>query len=171
MATDPNLPQLIYGGKYLRPERDSYSFANPDGSRRTDITGGPMRIDTDHLGGPFTVTVQYYADSPSMVKWFQLFWLRTTFEGSIPFQCALALESSEVFEDYTVRLKSAPRWNGYTGFNGRVALSYEVEQKLIDYELDDTLYWLYAEYGDDAAVTLNELEILTNPVMDLWIPA
>lgn len=171
MATDPNLPQLIYGGKYLRPERDSYSFANPDGSRRTDITGGPMRIDTDHLGGPFTVTVQYYADSPSMVDAFQIFWLRTTFEGSVPFQCALALDSSEVFEEYVVRLKSAPQWNGFTGFNGRVSCSYEVEQKLIDYELIDTKAWLYAEYGDDAAVTLNELETLTNPVMDLWIPA
>ena len=171
MATDPNLPQLIYGGKYLRPERDSYSFANPDGSRRTDITGGPMRIDTDHLGGPFTVTVQYYADSPSMADAFQIFWLRTTFEGSIPFQCALALDSPEVFEDYVVRLKSAPQWNGFTGFNGRVSCSYEVEQKLIDYEFIDTKAWLYAEYGDDAATTLNELEILTNPVMDLWIPA
>ena len=39
MATDPNLPQLYFGGKYLRPERNSYSFTNPDGSRRTDIPG------------------------------------------------------------------------------------------------------------------------------------
>lgn len=171
MALDPDLPQLVYGGKYLRPERDSYSFTNPDGSRRTSIAGGPMRIDTDHLGGPFQVTVNYYADTQMMVKWFQLLWLRTTFEGSIPFQCALALESPEVFEDYVVRLTGAPKWNGFTGFNGRVALTYEVEQRVADFELDDTLYWLYAEYGDDAAATLNELEILTNPVMDKWIPA
>lgn len=171
MATDPNLPQLYFGGKYLRPERNSYSFTNPDGSRRTDVPGGPMRIDTDHLGGPFTVTVRYYADSPAMIKWFQLFWLRTTFEGSIPFQCALALESAEVFEDYTVRLKGAPQWNGMTGFNGRVSCSYEVEQKLIDYETEDTLYWILSEYGDEAAATFQELENLTNPVMDLWIPS
>lgn len=171
MAIDPDLPQLVYGGEYVRPERDSYQFSNPDGARRTDIEGGPMRIDTDHLGGPFTVSVAYYADTMSRVKWFQLFWLRTTFEGSIPFQCALALESPEVFEDYVVRLKGAPQWNGFTGFNGRVTCSFEVEQQIVDFELEDTLYWLYAEYGDDAAVTLNELEILTNPVMDKWIPA
>lgn len=171
MALDPELPQLVYGGEYVRPERDSYQFSNPDGSRRTDVPGGPMRIDTDHLGGPFLVNVSYYADTMSRVKWFQLFWLRTTFEGSLPFQCALALESPEIFEDYTVRLVSAPQWNGFTGFNGRVTCSFEVEQKIVDFELEDTLYFLYAEYGDDADITLNELEILTNPVMDKWIPA
>lgn len=170
MATDPNLPQLVYGGKYLLPERDSYSFSNPDGSRRTDITGGPMRIDTDHLGGPFVVNVQYFADSQAMVWFFQKFWLNQTFEGSIPFQCALALESPDIAEDYTVRLKSAPQWNGFTGFNGRVSLTYEVEQKLIDYEYDDTLLWILAEYGDDAADTFNQLDILTNDTMDTWIP-
>lgn len=171
MATDPDLPQLVYGSKYLRPERDSYQFTNPDGSRRTNIAGGPMRIETDHLGGPFIVTVEYYADTQAMVRWFQLFWLRTTFEGSIPFQCALALQSPEVFEDYVCRLTGAPQWNGFTGFNGRVSCTFEVEPNATDFELDDTLYWLYAEYGDDAAPTLDELAELTNPVMDLWIPA
>lgn len=171
MATDPNLPQLLYGGEYLRPERDSYSFTNPDGSRRTSTSGGPMRIETDHLGGTFRVSVEYYCPTQSMVRWFQMFWLRATFEGSIPFQAALAVQSPEVFEDYIVRLLSAPKWNGFTGFDGRVSVEYEVEQLALDYELEDTLYWLYQEYGDEAASTLQELENLTNPVMDKWIPA
>lgn len=170
MATDPNLPQLYYGSKYLRPERDSYSFTNPDGARRTTTSGGPMRIETDHLGGPFNVQVQYYCPTQAMAHWFQLFWLRTTFGGSIPFQAALALESPEIFEDYIVRLRSAPQWNQFTGFNGRVTVSYEVEQRAADYETSDTLYWLYAEYGDEASAMIDELEKLTNPVMDLWIP-
>jgi hypothetical protein len=100
-----------------------------------------------------------------------MFWLRATFEGSIPFQAALAVQSPEVFEDYIVRLLSAPKWNGFTGFDGRVSVEYEVEQLALDYELEDTLYWLYQEYGDEAASTLQELENLTNPVMDKWIPA
>lgn len=170
MAFDPDLPQLLYGGTYLRPERDSYSYTNPDGSRRTDVPGGPMRIETDHLGGPFRVNVQYMADSQAKVQWFQLFWLRQTFEGSVPFQCALALESAEIFEDYVVRLVSAPVWNQQTGFLGRVSCTYEVEQKVQDFEFIDTLFGLYQEYGDDLAPALNELEELTNPVMDLWIP-
>ena len=58
-----------------------------------------------------------------------------------------------------------------TGFNGRVSCSYEVEQKLLDFEVVDTIIWLYEEYGDEAAATFQELENLTNPVMDLWIPA
>ena len=58
-----------------------------------------------------------------------------------------------------------------TGFNGRVSYSYEVEQKLIEYETEDSLYWILSEYGDDAGATLNELEILTNPAMALWISA
>ncbi|QAY02003.1 hypothetical protein VpaJT1_75 [Vibrio phage VpaJT_1] len=170
MATDPDLPQLYYGGDYLRPERDSYSFTNPDGARRTTTSGGPMRIETDHLGGPFNVSVQYYCPTPQMARWFQLFWLRETFEGSIPFQAALALESPEVFEDYVVRLRGAPQWNQFTGINGRVSVSYEVEQRTADYETEDTQFWFYQEYGDDADDVLNELEKLTNPVMDQWIP-
>lgn len=170
MATDPNLPQLLYGGDYLRPERDSYTYSNPDGSRRSNLPGGPMRIETDHLGGPFRVSVQYAADTQAKVRFFQLFWLRQTFEGSIPFQCALALETPEVTDDYVVRLTRAPQWNQMTGIQGRVTCTYEVEQKLEDFETIDQLFLLWQEYGDDLAETLNELEILTNPVMDQWIP-
>lgn len=170
MAYDPELPQLMYGGEYLRPDRNSYQFENPDGARRTPTQGGPMRIDTDHLGGPFVVSVSYFADTPMKVKFFQLFWLRATFGGSIPFQCSLALESAEVFSDYVVRLKEAPKWNGFTGYQGRVTCVYEVEQRATDYEYDDTLFLLYAEYGDDLPEVLNELAELTNPIMDKWIP-
>ncbi|WGH28538.1 hypothetical protein 13VV501A_gene0042 [Vibrio phage 13VV501A] len=170
MPLDPLLPQLVYAGAYLRPERNSYQFTNPDGARRTTTPGGPMRIETDHLGGPFSVTVQYFADSPEMVRFFQMFWLRQTFEGSIPFQCALALESPDVAEDYVVRLTRAPQWNGFTGFQGRVACTYQVEQRAADYEYDDTLLWFLQEYGSDAWHVLNELYILTNPTMDKWIP-
>ena len=171
MAYDPDLPQLKYGDDYILPDRNSYQFENPNGARRTNIPGGPMRIDTDHMGGPFRVTVSYFADTPLRVKFFQLFWLRATFEGSIPFQCGLALESGEIFTDYIVRLLEAPKWNGFTGYTGRVSCSFEVEQRVVDYEYEDTLYWLYEAYGDDAPLVLEELENLTNPVMDQWIPA
>lgn len=169
--TDPDLPQLIFGGEYLRPERNSYRFTNPDGSRRTDVEGGPMLIQTDHLGGPFRVSVEYYCDSAAMASWFQIFWLSTTLEGSIPFQAALALNDSNVYEDYVCRLVGPPQWNRFTGFDGRVSCTLEVEQRLESFEYLDTIAALLAEYGDDTGVVFNELFILTNPTMDESIPA
>lgn len=170
MALDPDLPQLIYGGNYERPERESYTFTNPDGSRRTETEGGPMLLQQDHLGGPFTVSVEYVADTPMRVAFFQNFYLRQTLEGSIPFQCALALETAEVYTDYVCRFTGAPTWNNMTGIHGRISYSLEVERREPDYEYDDTIFWLYQEYGDDAWFVLNELYILTNPTMNQWIP-
>lgn len=172
MATDANLPQLRYGDEYLRPERDSYTFTNPDGSRRTSTSGGPMFIETDHLGGPFTVSVVYSANTQAKVRFFQMFYLRQTLEGSIPFQCALALESSEIFEDYVVRFTEAPVWNTMTGYYGKVSCSFEVEQRVVDdYELEDNYFDLMQEYGDDLSPFLNYLEYFANTVMDQSIPA
>lgn len=165
MATNPELPQLVYGSEYLLPERDSYSFVMPDGSRRSALEGGPMEIATDHLGGPFTVSVTHNAVTMSRVEFLQKFYLRTTLEGSIPFQCALALDGSTIYNDYKVRFAEAPKWSGFRGYSGKVTWSLEVEQRLYsaaEYEYMDALQLLMYDYGDDAPLALSELEQLTN---------
>lgn len=149
------LPRLEYGGELLLPAVKGYTFPQPFGVRVTTLPGGPSIAKADHLGGPTTVQVTYQLNTQTKIEFFQDFYHTSLLEGSLPFECLLALEGPIAIE-HTAKIVQAPQYPIMTGFYAEVVCLLEATPS-IDPVLSAARVAFYALYGDQAPIVLNQL--------------
>ena len=137
------LDTLLYGGKYMLPEANSYTMTTPWGVVSSDVSGGFVRQQLQFFNSPAQVQVVYRCVTKTRVDFLKSF---IRLHEGMPFIAALAVDTDTV-EPYVVDIVGAPTWQE-NGFSGTCTLTYQV-QPTPNADYDEFLQWTGAAFGDD----------------------
>ena len=137
------LDTLLYGGKYMLPEANSYTMTTPWGVVSSDVSGGFVRQQLQFFNSPAQVQVVYRCVTKARVDFLKSF---IRLHEGLSFIAALAVDTDTV-EPYVVDIVGAPTWQE-NGFSGTCTLTYQV-QPTPNADYDEFLQWTGATLGDD----------------------
>ncbi|MBB5411909.1 hypothetical protein HDG34_005875 [Paraburkholderia sp. HC6.4b] len=145
----------------IQPIQDSYTLTPTLGSLVTTLPGGMPRVMQQFIRQATPVQFTIVLNSPAMVQWFQNWWEFLLNEGSMPFVCALAINTPAPINHVAV-MTADPQYSVMLGYYAEVVLTVAAEQVLIDRDLALGRLLLWQIYGDDAARFLNILAQFAN---------
>ena len=87
------LDTLLYGGKYMLPEANSYTMTTPWGVVSSDVSGGFVRQQLQFFNSPAQVQVVYRCVTRARVDFLKAF---IRLHEGLPFIAALAVDTDEV---------------------------------------------------------------------------
>lgn len=110
-----DLPDFKFGGEFLRPERDSYSFNNPWGVTSSSQAGTLNRMERSVFGGPFELSCSVMFNTRAKLVWWDDFYNYTIAEGSKRFNMEILVNG--IIQVHVVQLLSRPTLttNGWSG--------------------------------------------------------
>ena len=117
-----DLERFQYAGKYILPEKGSYSVRAKSGAVYSEVNGGMTKQQLQFLNQPYYVSVTYIALDQFKIDYINNFLKRN--DGQ-KFVTQLMIESGHI-EEYVVQVVGDTD-SSMTGFNGSISLTLEVE--------------------------------------------
>ena len=120
-----DLERFQYAGKYILPEKGSYSVTAKSGAVYSEVNGGMTKQQLQFLNQPYYVSVTYIALDQFKIDYINNFLKRN--DGQ-KFVTQLMIESGHI-EEYVVQVVGDTD-SSMTGFNGSISLTLEVEPSI-----------------------------------------
>lgn len=158
------LPDFKYGGEFLRPERDSYSFANPWGITSSSQAGTLNRLGRSVFGGPFEVQCSVMFNSPAKLVWWDDFYNYTIAEGSKRFNMELLVNG--IIQTHVVQLMARPNLTT-NGWSGTLNLSLQAVP-IFDRCTAEARQMLQQCYGDCTKFMTDSITDLGKHLNGVW---
>lgn len=159
------LPQLMFGGEMVLPERDSYSYNPPWGVVKSNIAGTLSRMQRATFGGPALVSCNIQLHSLAMLQWWDDFYNYTIAEGSKRFLMRLFING--FIQDHVVQIINQPQ-STVVGWKGSVELQLEAVPIIDRCAMASRLLITQCQ-GDYSACYLNDLINLGLLLDGLWV--
>jgi hypothetical protein len=160
------LPQLMFGGQMVLPERDSYTYNAPWGVVKSDVAGTLSRLQRATFGGPATVSCVVQLATPAMLQWWDDFYNFTIAEGSKRFLMRLFVNG--LIQDHVVQIVNTTQSN-VVGWKGSVQLQLEAVPIIDRCAMASRLLITQCQ-GDNSACYLNDIINLGLLLNDAWLP-
>lgn len=132
-----DLDRLVYGGKPVLPERDSYSVRLRGGVVSSDISGGLTKQMVQFTNAPYSVSVNYKGLDQGKATWLSNFFDKRRGERFI----ATLLIGGTELEEFVVQQISDATFKT-SGINGSISLTLQVEPA-VDNCFIDWADWAY----------------------------
>lgn len=150
-----DLDRLIYGGKPVLPEQQSYSTTTPDGTVVSSVPGGLPKSQLQYLNQPYKVSVTYKSLDGFKSAYIENFF--ALHQGQA-FIASLLIGGTET-EEFVVKYLGDTK-HSRTGFNGSVSVDLIVEPA-IDRCFQSVIQgWGACLGGDTAQVWLDTNEAI-----------
>jgi len=148
-----DLPALRYGGRMVRPERDSYSYTPSYGVISARVAGSLSRLGRASYGDPANVSCTYILNNQSMHVWWDDFFNFTISQGSKRFTAELLVNG--VIKTHVCQISGVPRLTT-NGWFGKVEVSLEVVP-VLDRCSSLSRQALMACYGDQSGEIVSQI--------------
>ncbi len=150
---------------------DQYQVMLPDEILSVQVQNGPSWRRRDFFGAPAMVSVQFVLTA-LQYAYLMAFWRLTLVNGTLPFLIDLIIDSPTMTEHQARITKGSFRLTGRRGDAHFVSCNLEVKPNAADTDYDDTLLWLYQEYGDQLPFLLEDFAYIANVLLPAsWGPA
>lgn len=117
-----DLERLIYGGKPVLPEQQSYQTVTPDGTVVSSTPGGIPKTAIQYFNQPYSVSVTYVALDGFKSLYLEDFFARNQGQAFI---ANLLIGNTET-EEFVVKYLGSSK-HAKTGFNGSMSIDLVVE--------------------------------------------
>lgn len=145
----------------LLPESASYSVTDGQNVIYTELDGGAGRYTLDKFGATSKVNVSWTL-LPNQFQYLRAFYNTTIKKGSIPFYCDLIIDDPSPTQHLCYIIPGSMQLTGQRGLAYSASAQFEVIPVEPEGDIDETLVWLYEEYGDGAWDILDMLYQLVN---------
>jgi hypothetical protein len=159
MITD-DLPKLMFGGEYIRPERDSYTYTPPFNVRQSAVQGTFNRQGRDVIGGPASVSCNIKLRNPAILMWWDDFYNFEIYEGAGRFVAELFING--VIQPHVCQIISSVQSNT-PGWHGTIQLKLQAIP-IIDRCTSISRLMFIRCYGEDSLCFIKQL---TNVALNL----
>jgi len=120
-----DLERLIYGGKPILPEQQSYSVETPDGTVVSSVPGGLPKTSVQYFNQPYKVSVTYKSLDGFKALYLEDFFTRHQGQAFI---ANLLIGNTET-EEFVVKYLGTSK-HSKTGFNGSMSIDLIVEPSI-----------------------------------------
>lgn len=117
-----DLERLVYGGKPILPEQQSYSVQSPDGTIVSSVGGGMPKTAIQYFNQPYKVSVTYKSLDGFKALYLEDFFTRHQGQAFI---AELLIGNTET-EEFVVKYLGSTK-QSKTGFNGSMSIDLIVE--------------------------------------------
>lgn len=136
------LEVLQFGGEPLIPLLQPFTGSKQSGVIRSDSPGGASRQRKRYFGTTYLYEATFFLDDIQMQDYFRMF---LQYNEGKRFICHLRADRP-VVEPYVIQIVSEVSEDYSSQSDGQVSMTIEVYSAR-DPELDETLRYLYSEYG------------------------
>jgi len=147
MATKGDISGLdvfMYGGVPLLPLVDSFTRVKKVGTITSDVQGGLTRQRKKFYNQPYLAEVTYRLETVGMQDFIKVFFERNEGKKFVAYLSA----DRPITEPYVVQVVGGWQDPFASAVDGDTTFTLEI-QSVRDQDLDDYLFELYQEYGDD----------------------